>query len=101
MTYKEGDRVTFKNYNITKEDGKLIVCDIRQIPTYYKGEYTIDTNETYTLKEGVIRSIWPSADVLHYNWDGEAYIIHCDGDISDDGIAFVHIIPSEWIIENK
>ena len=48
MTYKEGDVVTFKNYDIKKEDDKLIVCDIRQIPTYYKGEYVIDPNGTYT-----------------------------------------------------
>ena len=100
MTYKEGDVFTFKNYDIKKEDDKMIVCDIRQIPTYYKGEYVIAPNGTHIPKEGVIRSIWPDANVLQYNWDGEAYIIHCDGDISDDGIGFDHIIPSEWIIKN-
>ena len=36
-----------------REGDKLIVCDIRQISTYYKGEYEIDPSMGYETKEGV------------------------------------------------
>jgi hypothetical protein len=97
MAYKKGDIVTFKDYNIKKEDGKLIVCDIRQIPTFHKGEYVIDTNGTYTTKEGVIRQIWQDAKQIGFNWDGEAYIVDC-GETYED-VGYCHTIPSDWIIK--
>lgn len=96
MKYKEGDKVTFKNYDIKKEDGKLIVCDIRQIPTNYEGEYIIDPNVAYTPKDGVIRQIWQDAKQIGFNWDGEAYIVHCGE--TYEGVGYCHTIPSDWIV---